>query len=172
MNYHDIRTDDMLNGSGLRVVIFVSGCTHNCPGCHNPQTHDFNSGVEFDNDAMEQIMEYVSKDHISGITLSGGDPLHPRNIDDICNICSVVKSEYPNKNIWCYTGYTLEELKKRSCEEVVLLEALSYIDVLVEGRFKIDLLDRNYPWAGSTNQRVIDLKESTKQKQIILYVDK
>ena len=150
MNYHNIKHDDMLNGDGIRVTLFVSGCNHHCKGCHNPQTWDFNSGILFDEDAKEEIFEELSKDYISGLTLSGGDPLAPQNRDEILKLCKEIKEKFPNKNIWCYTGYLYEQVKD--------LPIMNYIDILVDGPFMIDLLDVDFPFRGSTNQRIINLK--------------
>lgn len=149
MNYHNILHDDMRNGEGLRVVLFVAGCNHHCKGCHNPETWDVNSGIKFDIDAFFEIMNELKKDCISGLTLSGGDPLHPANRNAVTDLCKIVKSEYPNKSIWCYTGYLYEQVKD--------LPVMQYIDVLVDGEFKKELADVNYCWAGSTNQRVIKI---------------
>jgi len=163
MNYHNIQSDDMLNGDGLRVVLFVSGCNHNCPNCQNPQTHDVNSGIEFDESAMNELREELSKPYISGITFSGGDPLHPANRDNITNIIKnlsdIIKSQ--NKTIWIYTGYNWDEVKD--------IEAVKLSDVLVDGLFVESLKDVNYPWCGSTNQRVIDVQKSLKEKKVILH---
>ena len=150
MNYHNIKHDDMLNGDGIRVTLFVSGCNHHCKGCHNPQTWDFNSGILFDEDAKEEIFEELSKDYISGLTLSGGDPLAPQNRDEILKLCKEIKEKFPNKNIWCYTGYLYEQVKD--------LPIMNYIDILVDGPFMVDLLDVDFPFRGSTNQRIINLK--------------
>jgi len=182
MNYHNITKDDMLNGSGLRVVLWLSGCNHGCQGCQNPQTWDCNSGIEFDLAAKEEIFNELSKDHISGITFSGGDPLHRNNIDDVLYLCKDIKEKFPTKNIWIYTGYTWEELYKvQYCKERRMAQnlkerneqyrqlILNYCNVLVDGEFKQELADVKYPWAGSTNQRVIDVQESLKQGEVILW---
>lgn len=146
MKYHNILKDDMRNGDGLRVVLFVSGCEHHCKNCQNPITWDPEDGKEFDTDALEEIHEQLSQDYISGITLSGGDPLHPDNRRTIEHLCKWVKTEFPNKTIWLYTGYLLEQVND--------LPGLEYVDVLVDGPFVQELADVNYKWAGSTNQRV------------------
>lgn len=161
MNYHNITHDDMLNGEGLRVVLWVSGCEHNCKGCHNPETHNPQSGIEFDKDAWLEICEQLNKKYIDGITFSGGDPLGTFNRDTITHLAKEIKALYPNKTIWCYTGYTWED--------VCGLEIMDYIDVLVEGRFVLSLKDNNLHWKGSSNQRVIDIKETIDKGEIILY---
>lgn len=146
MRYHQILHDDMRNGSGLRVVLFVSGCSHYCKGCQNPVTWDPNDGLEFTTKEISEICEQLSKDYISGLTLSGGDPLYPGNRESITRLCRFFKRGYPNKSIWCYTGYLFEQVKD--------LPVMECIDVLVDGPFVQELADVKYHWAGSTNQRV------------------
>ena len=166
MNYHSIFYDDIKNGTGLRVTLFVSGCTHNCKGCHNPMTHDANSGEPFDESALNRIRKHLNHDYIDGITLTGGDPLHPANTKDIYKLICTIKEEFPDKTIWLYTGYVIEEI----IDDSVVSAIIDKIDVLVDGRFEIDKADANYPWAGSTNQRVIDMKETLKvYPKIVLY---
>lgn len=164
MNYHDIKHCDMLNGDGLRVVLFVSGCGHHCPGCQNPETWDAKSGILFDNSAKEEIFTELKEDYISGLTLSGGDPLNDNNLDDILELVKEVKEEFPEKTIWIYTGYTYEELYADDAgpDSEKRREILAYCDVLVDGRFDKEKLDVSYPFAGSTNQRIIHLKEKSK----------
>ena len=157
MYYHDIKHDDMNNGDGLRVTLFVSGCSHHCDGCQNPETWSPSSGIEFDEKALNEIFDYLSKDYISGLTLSGGDTLYFGNLKDIENLCKIVKKTFPNKTIWIYTGYTLEEIFSGSNQDRKRIVE-KYCDVLVEGKFKKELADVNYHWAGSTNQKVIRLK--------------
>ena len=151
MNYHNILKDDMRNGEGLRVVLFVAGCEHHCEGCHNPFTWALNGGISFDNNAKEEIFAQLKESHISGLTLSGGDPLHPKNRVTITDLCMEVKERFPDKTIWLYTGFKYEE--------VMHLRVMQYIDVLVDGPFIKELADVKYEWAGSTNQRIIRLKE-------------
>lgn len=163
MNYHDIRTDDMLNGDGLRVVLFVSGCSHHCPGCHNPETWDPKSGIYFDYYAEKELMAKLKPDYISGLTISGGDPMHPCNEFQTYHLSKRVKELYPEKTVWVYTGYKYEDLGMRTC-------ILKYVDVLVDGRFEQDKASVEYPWAGSTNQRVIDLNKTREVGEVCLYV--
>lgn len=166
MNYHNIKHDDMLNGDGLRVTLFVSGCTHKCPGCQNPETHDVDSGIPFDIDAFNEIAEELKKDYISGLTISGGDPLIAFNIGEIADLVELIKAMFPQKNIWLYTGYTIEEIKNLTSPfgntnkllRDAYIRVLSNVDVLVEGRFVKELADVNAPWVGSTNQRIINSK--------------
>ena len=149
MNYHNIKHDDMNNGDGIRVTLFVSGCNHHCKGCQNPQTWSVNGGILFDSDTFAEICTELDKDYISGLTLSGGDPLHPANRDTITEICKKVKYLYPHKTIWLYTGYKYENI----CD----LEVMHYIDVLVDGEYIEELRDISLEWIGSSNQRVIRL---------------
>ena len=146
MRYHNILHDNMANGDGLRVVLFVSGCNHYCKNCQNPVTWDPNDGLEFDTDAMCEIYEQLSQDYISGLTLSGGDPLYPGNREEITLLCQYLKTKFPNKSIWCYTGYLFEQIKD--------LPVMEYIDVLVAGPFVQELADVNCHWRGSTNQKI------------------
>lgn len=166
MNYHDIKHDDMNNGPGLRVTLFVSGCDHYCNGCQNPETWDTKSGIPFDNTAIEEIFEQLDNDYISGITFSGGDPLNENNRVEVCSLIHQIRLKYgKSKSIWIYTGYTWEEIVN------TLTPILLGIDVLIDGMFEKDLADVNYHWAGSTNQRVIDVQRSLEEKKIVLYKD-
>ena len=158
MRYHDILKDDMRNGDGLRVVLFVSGCEHGCKGCHNRVTWKPTSGIEFDADALLEICTELEKEWVSGITLSGGDPLYPGNRDEITVLCKCLKESYPDKTIWMYTGYEYAE--------VCNLEVMKYVDVLVDGKFVEELADVTYPWAGSRNQKVIRVEGVVKNSQI------
>lgn len=161
MKYHNITHNDMLNGEGIRVILWVAGCNHHCINCHNPETHDPESGIEFDVKARKEIFKELEKDYISGITFTGGDPLHPNNRKDVGLLCYEIKQKFIDKTIWLYTGYNFEEISD--------LPMLHFIDVLVDGKFEQHLQDINYPWAGSTNQRVIDIKKTLKKGKVILY---
>ena len=167
MNYHNITKDDMLNGEGLRVVLWVSGCEHRCYGCQNPQTHPITSGIPFDEDAEKELFENLEKEYIAGVTFSGGDPLHPRNRQEVLRLIKKVNNKFDDKTIWIYTGYTFEDLL--TMNDSVINEILNSIDVLVDGKFYLKLKDVNAPWVGSTNQRVIDTKQSLQQNKIILW---
>ena len=161
MNYHNITKDDMLNGDGLRVVLWVAGCSHHCKGCHNPETWDPESGILFDEDAKNEIFTELDKDYVSGITFSGGDPLFKGNIDTVKALCKEIKQKYPKKTIWLYTGYSFEEIKD--------LEVLKYVDVLCDGKFILAKRDTQAHWVGSTNQRVIDVQQTLKTGKIVLH---
>ena len=179
MNYHLIQTDNMLNGSGLRVVLFLSGCSHRCQSCHNPETWDANSGQEFNEVALAKIFDQMDCDYISGLTLSGGDPLYKGNLKDVLSLCEKIRETYGNsKTIWIYSGYSWDDLYcySRTDEEVTADDILrrhivSLCDVFVDGLFEQDKEDVNYPWAGSTNQRVIDVKQTLTSKKIVLYLE-
>lgn len=146
MRYHGIEKDSMLNGEGLRIVLWISGCNHKCPGCHNPATWDKNSGNDFTEESKKELLEDLNPEWIAGLTLSGGDPMYPGNRKDVAELAKEVKEAYPEKDIWMYTGYLLEEIKGEP--------VLQYVDVVVDGEFQKDKADVNYPWAGSTNQKV------------------
>ena len=161
MNYHDITKDDMLNGDGLRVVLWVAGCDHHCEGCQNPVTWNPEGGIPFDNKAKHELFTELEKDYISGITFSGGDPLHPKNRNVVGDLIKSIKESFPTKTVWIYTGYKWEDIK--------ILKLINDVDVLVDGEFEQDNLDVNYPWAGSTNQRIINVQESLKRREIILW---
>lgn len=159
MNYHNITHCDMLNGSGIRVVLWVSGCTHKCNNCQNPITWDINGGIPFDDNAYQEIVNDLNQDYCSGFTLSGGDPMHPHNRATVFELCKKIKDAFPHKNIWMYTGYTFEEISDSPI--------LQYIDVLVDGRYIEELRDVDMHWAGSSNQRIIDVPATLEQGQII-----
>lgn len=161
MKYHNITKDDMLNGDGLRVVLWVSGCEHHCHGCQNPVTWNPDDGLEMTDEELHEIVTELSKEHVSGITFSGGDPLHPSNRLIIGNMCQYLKSLFPTKTIWVYTGYDWEEVNNESFME--------FIDVLVDGKFIKELADKNLKWKGSSNQRVIDVQRSLKEGKVILH---
>ena len=140
--------------------MWVSGCSHHCPQCHNPQTWDKNAGEEFTEEVLDNLLDKLKRPFIKRLTLSGGDPLFLGNRDEITNVVRKVKKNFPNIKIWCYTGYLWEEVKDLPC--------MDYIDVLVDGEFKIDLKDITLPFCGSSNQRVIDVQKSLKMGKVIL----
>lgn len=169
MRYHNITKADMLNGEGLRVVLWVSGCNHACLGCHNQITWKAQDGLVFDEEAQKEIFHELEQDWCSGLTLSGGDPLFPANREDIKNLVKLVRQKFPDKTIWCYTGYTWEELLKE--KDANIKEILQNIDVLLDGRFVMKLANEKIHYVGSENQRIIDVAKSLKAKEIILYID-
>lgn len=160
MKYLKISNFDTANGLGIGNVLWVSGCSHHCPQCHNPQTWDKNAGKEFTEEVLDNLLDKLKRPFIKRLTLSGGDPLFLGNRDEITNVVRKVKKNFPNIKIWCYTGYLWEEVKDLPC--------MDYIDVLVDGEFKIDLKDITLPFCGSSNQRVIDVQKSLKMGKVIL----
>lgn len=161
MRYHNITTDDMLNGDGLRTVLWVAGCEYHCPGCQNPLTWDPEDGLEFDIYAKTELFSKLYPDYISGITFSGGDPLHPSNREDVLKLSKEIKEKLPEKTVWLYTGYLWEDIWWFPCIE--------FVDVVVDGPFVEAMKDITYPWAGSTNQRVIDVKKSLLKGDVVLW---
>lgn len=161
MRYHDITKDDMKNGDGLRVVLWLSGCRHHCPGCQNPVTWDPNDGLLFDAAARQEIEGQLEKPYISGITFSGGDPLFPANLEEVTVCCKEIKERFPQKTIWLYTGEVWDDIRD--------LEILRYIDILIDGRFEEAEKDNLLHWRGSRNQRVLDVKKSLKLGEPVLY---
>lgn len=147
MNIVGIEKQSMLNGDGFRTVLWCSGCSHHCEGCHNPETWNPKYGHEMTEEDMKEILESLDSKWISGLTLSGGDPLYIENREKTTEIAKEVKTAYPNKTIWLYTGYEYEDISD--------LEILNYVDVIVVGPFVKELKDVSYEWAGSTNQRVM-----------------
>ena len=147
MRYHNIEPDSLLNGSGLRAVLWVSGCNHCCPGCQNPVTWNPEEGLVYDAEAEAELYSYLDKDYCSGLTLSGGDPMYPPNRSAIHALLRRFRKRYgDSKTVWLYTGYKLKEILDE--------DLLKYVDVVVDGEYVDALADVNYPWGGSTNQRV------------------
>ena len=183
MNYHNITHDDQNNGDGLRVVLWVAGCSHGCSECQNPQTWDPKSGILFDKSALNEIFEELEKPYISGITLSGGDPLYVQNLDVILGLIYGIKKKFPTKTIWLYTGFTFDKLmddygsfrqtpfEYRGDEWLKRGEIIRRCDVLVDGPYVKEQRDITLKWRGSSNQRVIDVQETLKQGRIVLYCD-
>ena len=151
----------MLNGDGLRVVLWVAGCSHCCKDCQNPVTWDPDGGLLFDEAAKQEIFEQLDQSYISGITFSGGDPLHLNNIDDVTALAKEIREKYPNKTIWVYTGYTWDAVKD--------LPYLKFVDVLVDGPFVEELKDVTLHWKGSANQSVIDVRKTLESGEIVLH---
>lgn len=161
MNYANIIHGDMLNGEDYGLAFFPSGCSLKCDGCHNMHLWDKNVGVKFDHSTWLEIMDALKEDYNKRFSFVGGHVFEEYNLPECTTLAKDIKDRYPNVKIWCYTGYTFEEVKD--------LEIIQYIDVLVDGRFIIDLKENNLKWKGSRNQRVIDVKKSLDTQQIILY---
>lgn len=150
MNFHKIESASLSNGKGWRVVLWLSGCDHHCPGCHNPETWNPNSGRKFDEEAKQKLFEWLSKPYIKGLTLSGGDPLYIGNIFEVTELCKEIKQKMPDKDIWIYTGYKYNEVK--------YLPVMKYADYLVDGEYKREERDITLAFRGSRNQNIIDLR--------------
>ena len=165
MNYIKITKNDIANGIGIGCVLWVSGCDIHCKNCHNQSTWDFNAGQLFTEDTMQEILLTLTKPYISRFTLSGGHPLDPINAPEVLKIVKRVKMVFPNKDIWIYTGYVWEDIIKND----TLKEILKRTDVLVDGAYVDELRDISLPFRGSSNQRIIDVQESLKQNQVILW---
>ena len=161
MNYGRINKTDIANGPGVRVSLFVSGCRNRCKGCFNPETRDFNYGKEFTLNTLIEIDNALEPDYISGLTILGGDPFEPENIETVTAICNILAYEHRVKSIWIYTGYLYEDLKD--------LEIMRYIDVLVDGPFIEELKDISLQFRGSSNQRIIDIPETRRAGYIKLW---
>ena len=162
MNYADIKKVDVANGPGVRVSLFVSGCRNHCKGCFNPETWDFNYGEKwiYVTNTLD-ILYSLEPDYISGLSILGGDPMEPENVNTITRLCRKVKKIFPNKTIWIYTGYVYESLKD--------LEIMKYIDVLVDGPFIESLKDISLKFRGSSNQRIIDIPATRSSGKITLW---
>lgn len=174
MNYAEIKYCDIANGEGVRTSIFVSGCTHRCKNCFNKIAWDFNYGNEFTDEVSDTVLNSCAPEYISGISLLGGEPFEPENQSALCEFLKKFKSRYPEKNVWCYTGYTYEELtgqKKSRCRTDKTDVMLDMIDVLVDGKFVEELHSIMLKFRGSSNQRLIDLNETRKCGRIVTLYD-
>ena len=160
MRYNKIRKMDISNGPGVRVSIFMQGCTFNCKNCFNPETHDFNGGKELTDEVIEHILELAKKEYIEGLSILGGEPLHPKNINVSTKLAKKFKETYPKKTIWVWTGFNYENNLKDK-------EILKYIDYLVDGQFIEEQKNPKLKYAGSSNQRVIDIKKTLKTGQVL-----
>ena len=164
MHYNKIRKMDIANGPGIRVSIFMQGCTFHCKNCFNSETWDFAGGKEFSDDTINKVLELCSEAHIVGLSILGGEPMHPKNIDGTTKLAKAFKERYPDKSLWIWSGFLFDK-------DLMDKEVLNYVDVLVDGQYKDELHDFRLKWRGSSNQRVIDVKKSLKNKKIILYCD-
>lgn len=170
MHYSTIKDCDIANGIGVRITLFVSGCTNHCKNCFQPQTWDFDFGEPFTEETEEKLLEMLKPDYINGLTLLGGEPMEPQNQRALVPFLKRVRKAYPNKNIWCFTGFTYEVLKtdgsRPRCE--VTDEMLSLIDVLVDGRYVDELKDLTLQFRGSSNQRLIDMVKTRENGEVTL----
>lgn len=163
MNYHNITKCDILNGEGVRVVLWVAGCNHHCKNCQNPVTWNEHDGLPFDDGAKQELFDALDNPDIDGITFSGGDPLFPANRQVVGELVMEVAKKFPHKTIWLYTGYLFEQIKD--------LPFIKHIDVLIDGEFVQEKYSPKLLWKGSSNQRTIDVKSSLKQNKIVLHCD-
>ena len=164
MYYAQIRDFDLTNGKGVRVSLFVSGCEHYCKGCFNKIAWNFNYGLPFTNEEVIKIEKLLDRNSIKGLTILGGEPLHPNNIKTVVDLIKIIRRDLPMKDIWLYTGYTFEELLSRDDRLLIITDLLPNIDVLVDGRFEEELADKTLAYRGSSNQRLIDMKETMRNR--------
>lgn len=171
MNYAEIKQYDVANGPGVRVSLFVSGCTHHCKECFNPETWDFHYGKPFTQETIQQVLDYMEPDYVKGLTLLGGEPLEQSNQQGLLPLLQQVREKYPNKSIWCFTGYDYEKdvMERMYKEWPETKELLSYLEVLVDGEFVIDQKDLGLAFKGSTNQRSILVQESLQAGKIVCW---
>lgn len=164
MRYNKIRKMDIADGPGVRVSIFTQGCSFNCKNCFNQETHDFNGGKEFNDETLNHILDLCNNEHIEGLSILGGEPMHPQNIEGTTKLAKAFKEKYPNKSLWAWSGYSFDnDLKDK--------EVAKYLDVIVDGRYEDDLRNPKLKWKGSENQRVIDVQKSLADSKIVLFKD-
>ena len=162
MRYNKIRKMDISNGPGVRVSIFMQGCTFNCKNCFNKETHDFNGGKEFNDDTVQRVLELCDNENIEGLSILGGEPMHPNNIEGTTKLAKAFKEKFPEKNVWAWSGFLFDkDLKDK--------EVVKYLDVLVDGQYDDNLRNPKLKWKGSENQRVINVQESLKDPNVILF---
>ena len=161
MRYNKIRKMDISNGPGVRVSIFTQGCAFNCPNCFNPETHDFTAGKEFTEETMNRILDLCDNDNIEGLSILGGEPMHPKNIEGTTKLAKAFKERFPNKNLWAWSGYKFDEYIKDK-------DVCKYLDVVVDGQFVDGEKNPTLKWKGSANQRVIDVQKSLETNEIVL----
>lgn len=166
MRYNKIRKMDISNGEGVRVSLFVQGCAFHCKGCFNPEAWNFEEGKEFTTETYNTLLDLCRKEYIQGLSILGGEPMHPKNRETVVDIMRAFKFKFPNKDIWMWTGYTLENLLAENDDDVKSM--LIYLDYLIDGQFVEEKKNLNLKWAGSENQRWIDIQESMKQGHIVL----
>lgn len=178
MNYAQIRSMDISNGEGIGVSIFVQGCDFHCKNCFNSETWEFSKGQEWNDKTKNQFLKLIEKPFIQRVSILGGEPLHPKNVQNVLKIVDEIRVSYPTKNIWLYTGYTWEQIMHPIISDInskqlkilqIRKELVSKCDVLIDGRYVDELRDVSLHWRGSSNQRVINVQETLKQKQIVLW---
>lgn len=161
MRYNKIRKMDISNGPGIRVSIFMQGCAFNCKNCFNPETHDFNGGEEFTDKTIERIISLCANENVVGLSVLGGEPMHPKNIDGTMRLAKAFKEKYPDKTVWAWTGYLFDEYLSDK-------EVCRYLDVVVDGQYVEELHNPSLKWKGSSNQRVIDVQKSLEEGKVVL----
>ena len=172
MNYATIKPIDVANGPGVRVSLFVSGCTHHCKGCFNSEAWDFNYGKPFETQAEEEIFSALSPDYIEGFSLLGGEPFEPQNQEVLLPFLRRLKEKFPNKSIWCYSGYSFEDIIAGNVgDKLTAVSMLSLIDILIDGEFIEEQKDLHLRFRGSANQRIIDVKKSLRADKIVFWDD-
>ncbi len=164
MRYNKIRKMDISNGTGVRVSIFFQGCSFHCKNCFNPETHDFQGGEEFTDETIKKVLELCKPDYIAGLSMLGGEPLHPINIEGATKLAKEFKKAYPNKNLWVWSGFLFEQLKDK--------EIFKYIDILVDGQFVDEQKNLMLKFRGSANQRIIDVQQSLKTGKTVVLDEK
>lgn len=161
MRYNKIRKMDISNGPGIRVSIFMQGCVFNCKNCFNPETHDFNGGEEFTDKTVERIISLCANENVVGLSVLGGEPMHPKNIDGTMRLAKAFKEKYPDKTVWAWTGYLFDEYLSDK-------EVCRYLDIVVDGQYVEELHNPSLKWKGSSNQRVIDVQKSLEEGKVVL----
>lgn len=162
MRYNKIRKMDISNGPGVRVSIFMQGCAFNCKNCFNPETHDFTGGKEFTDETINRILELSDSDVVQGLSILGGEPMHPNNIEGTTKLAKAFKERYPGKTVWAWSGFKFDDYIKDK-------EVTKYLDVVVDGQFHEEEKNPKLEWKGSANQRVIDVQKSIRENNVILY---
>lgn len=163
MKYNKIRKMDIADGPGVRVSVFLQGCAFHCKDCFNPETWDFEGGEEFNDAVIDEILRLCEKDEIAGLSILGGEPMHPKNIKGTIKLAKRFKEQFPDKTLWSWSGFLFDQISDK--------EIFDYLDVLVDGQFEADKRDPRLKWRGSSNQRVIDVKKTIKKGDIVLYCD-
>ncbi len=163
MRYNQIRKMDIADGPGVRVSVFLQGCAFHCKNCFNPETWDFNGGSEFTDETIQEILDLCDREYIAGLSILGGEPMHPKNIEGTIRLAKAFKERFPEKSLWSWSGFLFDDV----CNK----EIFQYLDVLVDGQYVDELHDPRLKWRGSSNQRVIDVQKSIKKKEVVLYCD-
>ena len=164
MRYNKVRKMDISNGPGVRVSIFMQGCTFHCKNCFNPETHDFMGGEEFTDETIQEVLKLCENENVEGLSILGGEPMHPLNIEGTTRLAKAFKEKFPNKNLWAWSGFLFDR-------DLQGKEVLNYLDVSVDGQYVDELHDPRLKYCGSSNQRVIKVPESLKEGKIVLYQD-